>query len=454
VLANVSRVEVPGGTAQRHGESACPAPGEAPNETSLPAATPTPGHAEAGKPAEKAGHQRAGFEQFGRIYRFSALDGLRALSVIAIIWHHTSGLPGPVFLSRGYFAVDLFFAISGFLITTLLIREYNNHDRISLRKFYIRRTLRIFPLYYLTLLFCIATTLAHTSRRNDPVEQRFLHNLPSFATYTSNWVVEQGDKFYFAWTLATEEQFYLLWPPLLIAALAIGRRKVWVPLTVLAVLVVISEGARFVVDTSTLPGRIPASLQLSILLSAAAALLASNRRGFAILASVLGRRWSAPATALILVAAIAFAPVTQLVVFLIVALVVSVCLVDRTQLHPLLQWRPLAFIGVISYGVYLFHMLCANTISAALHQTHGLVLFGVTLVAVSVAAHLSFRYFETPILRLKRRFETNDQRDGDELSRMTAKSDRTRTPRRPRAQTANVAAAHDGSHVPAAQSQT
>jgi peptidoglycan/LPS O-acetylase OafA/YrhL len=223
---------------------------------------------------------------------------------------------------------------------------------------------------------------------------------------------------------------------------------------VLALLVVISQGARFVVDTSTLPGRIPASLQLSILLSAAAALLASNRRGFAILASVLGRRWSAPATALVLLAAIAFAPVTQLVVFLIVALVVSVCLVDRTQLHPLLQWRPLAFIGVISYGVYLFHMLCANTISAALHQTHGLVLFGVTLVAVSVAAHLSFRYFETPILRLKRRFETNDQRDGDELSRMTANSDRTRTPGRARADTANVAAAHDGSHVPAAQSQT
>jgi len=335
-----------------------------------------------------------------------------------------------------------------------LIREYNNHDRISLRKFYIRRTLRIFPLYYLTLLFCIVTTVAHTSRRNDPVEQRFIHNLPSFATYTSNWVVEQGDKFYFAWTLATEEQFYLLWPPLLIAALAVGRRKIWVPLTVLALLVVVSQGARFVVDTSTLPGRIPASLQLSILLSAAAALMASNRRGFAILASVLGRRWSAPVTALVLLAAIAFAPLTQLVVFLIVALVVSVCLVDRTQLHPLLQWRPLAFIGVISYGVYLFHMLCANTISMALHQTHGLVLFGATLVAVSLAAHLSFKYFETPILRLKRRFESNDQRDGDELSRMTAKSDRARAAKASRAEAANGAVAQAEPHVGAARSQT
>jgi peptidoglycan/LPS O-acetylase OafA/YrhL len=146
------------------------------------------------------------------------------------------------------------------------------------------------------------------------------------------------------------------------------------------------------------------------------------------------------------VAAIAFAPLTQLVVFLIVCLVVSVCLVDRTQLHPLLRWRPLAFIGVISYGVYLFHMLCANTISMALHQTHGLVLFAATLIAVSVAAHLSFKYFETPILRLKRRFESNDQRDGDELSR--ANSDRPRTPRRRRAKSTNVAVAQDPSSQP------
>jgi peptidoglycan/LPS O-acetylase OafA/YrhL len=259
------------------------------------------------------------------------------------------------------------------------------------------------------------------------VEQRFLHNIPAFAAYTSNWVVEQGDKFYFAWTLATEEQFYLLWPLLLIAALAIGQRRIWLPLTVLGVLVVISQGARFVVDTSVLPGRIPASMQMSILLSSAAALLASNRRGFAVLASVLGRRWSAPATALLLVAVIAFVPQQQLTVCLIVALVVSVCLVDHTPLHPLLQWRPLAFIGVISYGVYLFHMLCANTIRTLLHQTYGISVFAVTVLTVIVAAHLSFRYFETPILRLKRRFETKDQRKGDELTRIAAKPSETRT---------------------------
>jgi peptidoglycan/LPS O-acetylase OafA/YrhL len=389
------------------------------NATVTGGAIPTVGSEES---VAAATRNLAGFERFSAIYRFGALDGLRALSVIAIIWHHTSGTPGPAISSRGDFAPDLFFAISGFLITTLLIREQSKNGRISLRNFYIRRTLRIFPLYYATLLLCIATTLVNTTRRSDPVEQRFLHHLPAFASYTSNWVVEQGDKFYFAWTLATEEQFYLLWPPLLIGALAIGRGRIWVPLTLLSVLVVISQGARFVADTSVLPGRIPASMSLSILLGSAAALAASTPRGFAVLAGLLGRRWSAPVTAVVLLLVLAFAPQQQLAECLIVALVVSVCLVGRTPLHPVLQWRPLAFVGVISYGVYLLHMLCANVIIKLVHQDHGSLPFVATLAASIVAGNLSFRYFETPILKLKRRFETKDQRDGDELTRITAKT--------------------------------
>lgn len=409
-----------GGTAQPPAGSAPPAE---PGATANAGTTSAPGRAGA---VRRTARRRADFHAFGAIYRFGALDGLRALSVIAIIWHHTSGTPGPAIAGRGYFAVDLFFAISGFLITTLLVREQLSSDRISLRNFYVRRSLRIFPLYYAVLLVCIATTVAATSRRSDPVEQRFLHHLPAFATYTSNWVVEQGDKFYFAWTLATEEQFYLLWPPVLVAALAIGRRRTWVPLLVLGLLIIVSQGARLVADTSVLPGRIPASMSLPILLASAAALTASTPRGFAVLAAVLGRSWSAPAAVLLLVSALAFAPQQQLIQCLIVAFVVSVCLTKRTPLHPLLQWRPLAFIGVISYGVYLSHMLCANTIRALLHQNYGLPLFAATLLTVIGVAYLSFRYFETPLLRLKRRFETHDQHKGDELARITAESDPTR----------------------------
>jgi peptidoglycan/LPS O-acetylase OafA/YrhL len=364
----------------------------------------------------------ADFNRFGALHRFGALDGLRALSVIAVVWHHTSGTPGPAIAGKGYMGVDFFFAISGFLITTLLVREQNATARISLGTFYARRVLRIFPLYYVTLLLYIVLVAA--TRRNSPEGQQFFHHLPAFATYTSNWFVDlaHGNSvtFYFAWSLATEEQFYLLWPPVLVATLMLGRRRVWPPLVALMALVVMSQGAGFVADTSVLPGRIPASLPLPILLGAAAALMVSTPRGFALVAWVLGRTWSAPVTALLLLVALASEAPEQVTQCLMVAVVVSTCLVEWTPLHPMLQWRPLAFIGVISYGVYLLHMLCANVVRRMIHQHYGVLLFAATLVMVVVAAYLSFRFFETPLLRLKRRFETTQQRLGDELTRITA----------------------------------
>ena len=224
--------------------------------------------------------------------------------------------------------------------------------------------------------------------------------------------------FYFAWSLATEEQFYLLWPPLLVATLMIGRRRIWVPLAALVVLVVISQGASLVTDTSELPGRIPASLSLPILLGAAAALVTSNARGFAVVAWALGRAWSAPVAALLLVAALALDARPQATQVPTAAVVISTCLVEWTPLHPMLQWRPVAFVGVISYGVYLLHMLSANLDRRVIHQQFGVLLTAMTLVTAVAAAYLSFRFFETPLLRVKRRFETKEQRQGDELSRI------------------------------------
>jgi peptidoglycan/LPS O-acetylase OafA/YrhL len=185
-------------------------------------------------------------------------------------------------------------------------------------------------------------------------------------------------------------------------------------LALLIVLVTISQGAGLA-DTSVLPGRIPASLSLSIVLGAAAALVVSIPRGFALLACVLGRSWSAPATAVLLVIALVFITQQQVIQCLMVAVVVSVCLAEQTPLHPLLQWRPLAFIGMISY-VYLLHKLSANVVRAVMHQTYGVLVFAATLGTVIAVAYLSFRYFETPLLKPKRRFETKDQRKGDELN--------------------------------------
>ena len=86
------------------------------------------------------------------VKRFGSLDGLRCLSILAVLWHHSGvDIDFPLF-HRGQLGVRLFFAISGFLITSLLIRERVRHGEVSLRKFYVRRSLRIFPLYYAILL--------------------------------------------------------------------------------------------------------------------------------------------------------------------------------------------------------------------------------------------------------------------------------------------------------------
>src|SRR6185503_13092808 len=157
----------------------------------------------------------SGYQAYRSTKFFGSLDGLRALSILAVIWHHCGWqkVPGEWALAgTGYLGVHLFFVISGFLITTLLLREKEDTGRISLRDFYIRRTLRIFPLYYTVIGLYVVTVFLF--EKNPADAREFFGNLPFFLTYTSNWFVQLEGRviFYFAWSLAAEEQFYLVWP--------------------------------------------------------------------------------------------------------------------------------------------------------------------------------------------------------------------------------------------------
>ncbi|MBA0048058.1 acyltransferase [Mycobacteroides sp. LB1] len=361
----------------------------------------------------------AAYESFLATKKFGALDGLRALSVLAVIWHHTSGTPGPRISQSGFMGVDFFFAISGFLITTLLIRERDRAESISLRNFYARRALRIFPLYYVVLMLYIVLVFA--TERGTAKGEQFFGNLAAFLTYTVNWFVDLTSgtsvPFYFSWSLSTEEQFYLLWPPLLVGALLVGKGRIWAPLTVLFALASVSVCAGIFLDTELLPWRMLASLSLPILLGAAFAIVVNTRRGYAAVAMVLGWWWSAPAVFAVMIAGLwCGAPSWSIQIVMAVA-VTAVTIRENTLMHPVLTWRPLAFIGVISYGIYLMHMLCANVVRRLVHEEQGLALCAGTVVLVIAVAYLSFRYFETPLLRIKRRFESPAEQAGDELSR-------------------------------------
>ena len=347
------------------------------------------------------------FRDFTSVTRFSGLDGLRAFSVLGVIWCHVTGPHPLALLNQGSRGVDLFFAISGFLVTILLLREYRRDGAMSLGNFFIRRTLRIFPLYFTVLaVYCV---LVFFTLSGTPKAAEFWSNLPAFATYTSNWFVnldngaDHGVTFYFAWSLATEEQFYLFWPPLLAALLL--TKKPWLAAATALALVLAQVLAR---SGTGLIATVVGSLSPSLLFGAMFAVLLSQRRFFSALYPVLGHRVT-PAVLFVLVAiCLQFEAPLLLSRFLITSFVVSLCIREDTVLHGALTLRPLAFLGSISYGVYLLHMLAANAARRALGHQEGMDVFAVTVAVVTGMAFLSYRYLESPLLRVKDRFRGSD----------------------------------------------
>ena len=327
--------------------------------------------------------------------RFGSLDGLRAISIIAVIWHHTKPhWTIPQLTSIGAQGVTLFFAISGFLITTLLLRERARHGGIDLKAFYLRRTLRIFPLYYGVLLIYIAVVAV--MERNSAVGQGFFGNLIYFFTYTSNIFVPLDGRviFYFAWSLAAEEQFYLIWPLALYLTRSSSRACALLCITFVACIAGQVLGSKFL-----------SAVPLSIVTGALLAVLMDTKRGFDALNVVLGQYWAAPALIAVAVFVLTMAPAPEFVVQTLFAATVGACVIrENNALAGLLSLRPMVYIGSISYGMYMLHMLCKNLIVKILGKmnvpTDGMEIFILTLLAVIVFAGLSFKYYESYFLKL------------------------------------------------------
>lgn len=339
--------------------------------------------------------------------RFPSLDGLRCLAILPVIWHHSTPRPLQGFLGRGPLGVHLFFAVSGFLITTLLVREKCRTGTLSLSRFYARRSLRIFPLYYAVL--ALYTLRALWLLPPSPMREHFLHNLPYFATYTANVLVDFGVPhpviFGFAWSLSTEEQFYLLWPPVL--RLARTTAAAAVVATGLLVLDLAAErGALGSFLGSGLLLRTVTSISAPICLGSLLALALSNRAGYGRLEPVLGSRASAPGLLALLALLVVWDAAPLLLVHLaMVALVGSVCMRADHGLHGLLGARPLVHVGTISYGMYLLHVAVITAVKWALPEgarTAGLVFVAAVPLTIALAT-LSYRYCERPLLSLRAR---------------------------------------------------
>jgi len=342
---------------------------------------------------------------------FGSLDGLRCIAIIGVVWHHTcANLFSLLVAHRGNVGVRVFFVISGFLISTLFLREKEKSGTISLKRFYMRRVLRIMPLYYATLL--VYVVLIVIFKQGDVAERReFVRNLPFFLTYTTNWFVNGNFDgrvaFYLSWALATEWQFYAVWP------LIEKYTKVIQPITVAVVVLVLSEALRQgLFDSWVASGtvlyiiiaKIPSSIYLGVILG----YLLHAKRGFDVVYRLLGWRFCSPVAMTLLFGILCMPKLNSLLLSCVIMVLVGSCVAREDHfLSPLLKMRIVRHIGVVSYGIYLLHMLVFNVVkllSGKFNIQHDLLNFIGTMAVATLVATLSHRYFEGFFLRWKDRF--------------------------------------------------
>ncbi|MEO7035005.1 MAG: acyltransferase [Polyangiaceae bacterium] len=338
---------------------------------------------------------------------FGSLDGLRCLSILPVIWHHSTPRPLAGLLGKGPAGVDLFFCISGFLITTLLLREKARTGQISLSGFYARRALRIFPLYYAALLAYFA--LACALPAGAPQRAHFFHTLPYYASFTANWFADFGVGFpilfSFAWSLCVEEQFYAFWP-----WFVRGLSRSGALLAMLAVLSCDAAAERGLLSPLLPAGgqalRIVTSFAAPIGLGAVLALLLDSRRAFSALYAALGKAWSAPLALGSVLALLAW-PSAPLFWFQVsLAALVGACVIrEGHALARPLQNRALSYIGRVSYGLYLLNSTAIGLVRRAFpaHAGSAGLVFLLSLPLGLALAGLSHRYLEAPFLRLRDR---------------------------------------------------
>lgn len=345
-----------------------------------------------------------------------AIDGLRAIAVTAVVLYHL----GLDWMVGGYLGVEVFFVISGFLITSLMLAEHLRTGTIDLRQFWIRRARRLLPALYLFLVGVVAYMAIGPSDELIDVRGDVLAAL----TYVTNWFLVLADVSYFEalgrpspfqhlWSLALEEQFYLLWPIMFAGGLWItrGRQR---PLTQAMLLgVVASTVAMFVMyDPAQDPSRVyygTDTRAAGLLLGSALAMIWSpwrlrNRVGDRA-PQVLDTMAAAGVVGLVLLfwRLDELSPSLYRGGFLLTA--VLTCVVIASLVHPaarlaprILAAPPLVWLGVRSYSLYLWHWPIIVFTRPRIDSTlDGWTLHGLRIALALVLAELSYTYVETPI---------------------------------------------------------
>jgi peptidoglycan/LPS O-acetylase OafA/YrhL len=362
-----------------------------------------------------------------RLRHQPALDGLRGLAVAVVVAFHLDHLRG------GFMGVDLFFVLSGYLITSLLLVEHGGRGAIALGRFWSRRARRLLPALFL-LLAGVAFLIAAAT----PAGERPTLRAEALATlgYVANWQAMADDIGYWdmfarpspldhMWSLAIEEQFYVAWPLLVVGLVALGRRARLAGPGVVAAASAAGALASFLVlaatysslDTSRAYYGTDARVGPTLLGAALAGVSAARLRREASASAAepdesRGAGWGGPVAALGCLAVMAWALVVidgegplyyrgGLVAFALAAvLVVHVVTSGRGGLLArALSVRPFVALGLISYGVYLWHWPVIVYLTPERAGFDGWRLDAACVVATLALAVASYRLVEQPIRR-------------------------------------------------------
>jgi peptidoglycan/LPS O-acetylase OafA/YrhL len=344
------------------------------------------------------------------IRRFGVLDGLRALAIVLVFTAHLRGDLWP--LLHGATGVTLFFVLSGYLITTLLLREEDRHGSVDFRAFYVRRTFRIYPMYlgtiavYCVLIMGLGMDAARRSLwvENLPYIVWFPEHLPYFRS------TDAYPPFSGAWSIGIEEKFYLVWPVL--GFLILARWKA----ARVPVLAAIAAGSFL---TGFGAGLVFLAPYQHLAFGAIAAVLLHRESTYRVVA-VLGRpRVLATVTAVVLL--LQFATGTAVYIYedlygvhgAVIALLVAGLVTTRSRRVAWLSSRPMAFLAAISYTFYLIHGFFLNAVEMVVPEAWGrpgsLLCAALGFGLAVYGSWIVHRWFEEPMRRygvaLARRME-------------------------------------------------
>jgi len=340
------------------------------------------------------------------------LDGLRALAVAAVMLFHAN----VSWAKGGFLGVDVFFVLSGFLITRLLLEERETSGHLALGRFYLRRILRLFPAL---VVVCLACALYASIWLPHDQLLRTWRDVFATATYHMNWVQALHTQPLFglldhAWSLSIEEQFYVIWPLVVIVAHRVGGVR-GVGLVALS-----GAAASAVMRLVFLHHEVPVRrIYFGLDTHADGLLLGCALAALTLLWPTMSKalsgrvtRWVGPAALVVIGVAAATVSLTSralyqwgYLAFVAVTALLVADLFARGLTARLLRREPLVAIGRVSYGLYLWHWPVYLVLNGGRIHWAFVPLTVLRLVVSGLMAVLSFRLVEQPFLRLKSRLE-------------------------------------------------